>query len=824
VNPGDTISRYRIVARIGKGGMGVVYRAEDTRLRRPVALKFLPDSLDEGRKHRFLNEARAAALARHPNICPIHDIEEADGEIFLVMALIEGETISRRVSRGRILPAEAVAIATQVAAGLAAAHDLGIVHRDIKGSNLMIDAAGHVSIMDFGLALAPDAMRLTGEGASVGTPDYMSPEQAEGKDVDGRTDLWSFGVVLFEMLTGHLPFRRENKLALIHAILNDPIPEMPGVPDNLQQIVRKALARNPADRWPTARAMLRALQGEPDSEHSETETHIQTRTQTIAGAPRRGRPWSAIVAALVVLMALAGLGFYRFQGPDAPAIPAAKHIAMIPVEGDSAVANGIQDAVAAALAAQSGVTVVPAADLRTIKTVDGARKYHGVNLAIALAGKPGGEGVDFTIDLIDAVRNQPIASRPLRYDVKNPVVSRDQAVSQVFRMLNLQAPPVKPADSSAPEASSAYLEGRGYLARYDISENTDKAIVSFTRATGQDPNYALAYAGLAEAYWRKSRIAKDAKWRLLAIQNGEHAARIDPKLPMAHAVLGLAWRDSAKEAEAIQEFMRALELAPNHAEASRQLAEIYAAQGKAKEAEALYLRATQTRPTDWYGFFLLGLFYFDLDRDQEAIAALNQAKQLAADNHLVRYNLGAIHRAHGRYDEALAEIQQGLKVRSTASLYSLLGGVYFYKHRFPEAVAALETATELSPRTYQYWGNLGIYAKWAPGNEAKMEPALRRATELALKAAEANPTEHSVRANLAEYRARLGDATGALAELDRIPETVRRPLAVRFALVYELTGQRDQAIAVIRQSLRNASSLNQIKDDPDLAAVWRAVQ
>jgi serine/threonine-protein kinase len=497
---------------------------------------------------------------------------------------------------------------------------------------------------------------------------------------------------------------------------------------------------------------------------------------------------------------------------------------MIPVEGDSAVANGIQDAVSAALAAQAGVTVVPAADLRTIKTVDGARKYHGVNLAIALAGTQGGEGMDFTIDLIDAVRNRPIASRPLHYDVKNPIVSRDQAVSQVFRMLNLQAPPVKPADSAAPEASSAYLEGRGYLSRYDISENTDKAIVAFTKATGLDPNYSLAYAGLAEAYWRKALIAKDAKWRLLAIQNGEHAARIDPKLAMAHAVLGLAWRDSGKEAEAIQEFMRALELAPNHAEASRQLAEIYAAQGKTKEAEALYLRATQTRPTDWNGFFLLGLFYFDLDRDREAIAALNQAKQLAADNHLVRYNLGAIHRAHGRYDEALAEIQQGLKIRSTASLYSLLGGVYFYQHRFPEAVTALETATELSPNTYRYWGNLGIYAKWAPGNEAKTEPALRRAIELALKAADANQTDYSVRANLAEYRARLGDAKGAMAELDRIPETVRLPLAVRFALVYELTGQRDRAIAMVRQTLKNASSLNQIKDDPDLAAVWRAVQ
>ena len=189
MNPGDIISRYRIISRIGKGGMGVVYRAEDTRLERQVALKFLPhEGFSEQDKSRFMNEARAAAKARHPHICPIHDIEEANGELFLVMAFIDGETLQRKIAWRPFDSAQTIEIATQIASGLASAHSLGIIHRDIKSGNIMVDRNGHASILDFGLALAPSALRLTDAGTAVGTPSYMSPEQIEGKrSTRGRT-------------------------------------------------------------------------------------------------------------------------------------------------------------------------------------------------------------------------------------------------------------------------------------------------------------------------------------------------------------------------------------------------------------------------------------------------------------------------------------------------------------------------------------------------------------------------------------------------------------------------------------------------------------
>ena len=789
MNPGDTIGRYRIVARIGKGGMGEVYRAEDTRLQRPVALKFLPrESLTEEGRHRFLNEARAAALARHPNICPIHDIEEVDGELFIAMACLDGDTLARKIAWGPLDPAQAVDIAAQIASGLACAHSLGIVHRDIKTSNVMVDSSGHVSIMDFGLALSAEAVRVTGEGTSVGTPAYMSPEQAMGHVVDARSDLWSLGVVLFEMLTGVLPFHREHRAALIHALLTDPVPEIsslrPGVPPELQRIVAKALARNPADRWQSAAEMLAALKPRPAA--SVTQTIVSGAIAPPPSAPRLRR-WGLAIASAAILLAGAGFAVYRFRpAPAAAVLPAVRQIAILPFQasgGVDAVADGVAELLAGALSEQRDVTVVPAADLRrrNMKTPQEARRFYGANIVLSGAARPAGENVEFTVTLLDPADARPLDNRAFVYDSKNPLVSRDQAIAQVFKMMNLAAPVTARAagDTPAADAYSAYLQGRGFLERYDIPANIDKAIASFTAAVEQDPNYALAYAGLAEAYWRKTRSTHEKNWSTLANQNAERAVQLDGSLAIVHSVLGSIYLDDGRQTDAVREYQRAIELAPGNAEAPRQLAEIYNTLGRFSEAEALYRRSTTSRPTDWYGHLLLGIFYYERERYPEAEAELNQAKSLTPDNELVRVDLGAVYRMHGRYKEAVDEYRQALRIRSSAAIYSALGGVYFFQHRFPEAVASLETAIDLNSDDYRYWGNLGIYYRWAPGNEAKSAPALRKAIELAAKSAETTKSDYSVYANLAEYRARLGDA-GGRARGDRAdtryrPRSLHRP-------------------------------------------------
>jgi tetratricopeptide (TPR) repeat protein/TolB-like protein len=550
--------------------------------------------------------------------------------------------------------------------------------------------------------------------------------------------------------------------------------------------------------------------------------------------PTRTRILAIAMAAL--LAAGGGFAVYRYRGTTTPATPSAaamKQIALLPFQaGDDAsrsIADGLSEILAGALSdagRSQGLTLIAPGELvgRNVNTVDDARRVYGVDRVITGKAQRSGDKIEFTLNLLEVGTHKSVAGRTFIYDPKNPLTSRDEAVAQTAAMLNvdMHAARPSPSDTGAPNAYSSYIEGRGFLARHDLPGNLDRAVASLSAAVKQDPNYALAYAGLAEAYWRKASLTGDRQFATLAKQHAEYAVQLDGRLPIAHSVLGSVYLDAGRQQDAIREFQRAMDLAPGNADAPRRLAEVYNTMGRFNEAEELYLRSTQARPTDWYGYLLLGIFYYQRERYPEAEAALNQAKALTPDNDLVRIDLGGVYRMHGRYKEAIEEYQQALRIRSNANTYAALAGAYFYEHRFQEAVSTLETATDLDAKDYRYWGNLGIYCRWAPGNESKSAPALRHAIEMANKIAETVKSDYAVHANLAEYYARLGNARGALAEIEKIPGPARGPFTARIATVYELTGQRDKAIAVVRENLKSSASLNQIKDDPELAALWRA--
>ena len=261
---GKTISHYFVESKLGEGGMGVVYKARDQRLGRVVALKFLPPgTLDEAHRKRFIEEARSASLIQHPNICPIYDIGEVDGQLFFAMAYLEGQSLASLINGEPMQIRKATDIATQIAAGLAEAHKHGIVHRDIKSANILVTSQGHAYILDFGIALRHGETRLTREGGIAGTPSYMSPEQAQGQPVDHRSDIWSLGAVFFEMLTGRSPFRRDTEWASIHAIIYDPLPPVhhlrPEVSEELSGLITKSMEKDPANRWQSAADFETAL-------------------------------------------------------------------------------------------------------------------------------------------------------------------------------------------------------------------------------------------------------------------------------------------------------------------------------------------------------------------------------------------------------------------------------------------------------------------------------------------------------------------------------------------------------------------------------------
>ena len=315
---GRTISHYKITEKVGGGAMGVVYGAEDLRLNRPVALKFLPTSIeaDEERKRRFLLEAKAASALDHPNICTIHQIDETDdGQMFIVMSYYKGETLKSKIDRGRLPLDDALHFARQTAQGLAKARQAGIVHRDIKPANLIVTTDGVVKILDFGLALLVEETKITMPGSLLGTPAYMSPEQAQGGDVTHRTDVWSLGVVLYEMVSGKRPFKGEYQSAIIYSLLHEapaPLTDLPAaVSDELNRVINKALAKAPEERYSEVEQMLADLQGV--SKLLEGSVVVSLAAEQKPPAPKGVPAFAVAAAAAVVLLAAV---FYLSRSPQ----------------------------------------------------------------------------------------------------------------------------------------------------------------------------------------------------------------------------------------------------------------------------------------------------------------------------------------------------------------------------------------------------------------------------------------------------------------------------------------------------------------------------
>jgi serine/threonine protein kinase len=337
---GRTVSHYRVLERLGGGGMGVVFKAEDTRLNRPVALKFLPIELtsDPEAKARFLNEARAASALDHPNICTVHEIDEtADGHSFICMSFYEGETLKKRIERDPLPVSEAVRLAAQVADGLAKAHAQGILHRDIKPANVIVTADGTANIIDFGLAKLAGEAHLTRIGMAMGTASYMSPEQAQGRTVDSRTDIWSLGVLLYQMIAGELPFRGENEQAIMFGIVHEPHLPLrlirPDLPEALMAIVERCLEKHPERRFGSAAELRVALRQVLHALPSGELTTITTATPVPAHRmPAPSRRLLLVAGALAAVVALIAAGVLLRRFSAAPPLPDARHLAFMPFE------------------------------------------------------------------------------------------------------------------------------------------------------------------------------------------------------------------------------------------------------------------------------------------------------------------------------------------------------------------------------------------------------------------------------------------------------------------------------------------------------------
>ncbi|MGH7595064.1 MAG: protein kinase domain-containing protein [bacterium] len=682
---GKIISHYKILAKLGEGGMGVVYKAEDTRLKRLVALKFLPSSImaSEAEKTRFVHEAQAAAL-NHPNICTIHEIDEADGQSFIAMEFVEGQSLKEKIASGMLQVASVIDFAIQIAEGLQAAHEKKITHRDIKPANIMITSKGQAKIMDFGLAKLAGRTLLTKEGTTLGTVAYMSPEQARGEEVDHRTDIWALGVVLYETITGQLPFKGEYEQAVMYSLLNEnpePLTGLrTGVPMELERIVNKAMSKKPEERYQHVDELLVDLRS--------IEKNIASgasKRQATAAKLQRQTPIYLYggVAALLALLIGTGLYFKLQTGT-----PQAKYdsIAVLPLDNLSGdpeqeyFADGMTEALITDLAQISALKVISRTSVMQYK---GAKKplpeiAKELNVDAVVEGSVQrfGDRVKITAQLIEAVTDRHLWAKSYERELRDILALQNEVARAVADEIKVKLTPQEQARLTStrqvnPEAHEAYLKGRYYWNKR-TEEGLKKASEYFHQAIEKDPAYALAYAGLADAYALLGVFeylpSKDAYPKAKAA--AEKALDIDDMLAEAHTSLAMVrsiydWDWSTAE----REFKRAIELNPNYATAH-----------------------------DWYAVFYLTA----MERLDEAITEIKRAQELDPLSLIINSMVGWIFYLARQYDQAIEQYRKTLEMDPHfVFAHNALGSAYQQKGMYEEAIAAFLRAKTVSGDSLQ---------------------------------------------------------------------------------------------------------------------------
>ena len=842
---GRVISHYRILEKIGEGGMGVVYKAEDLKLRRIVALKFLRDrALNEEERKRFTREAQAAAALQHPNICTIFEVDEVDGQVFLAMAYVEGRTLAETLAGGPLEVDEAVDISIQLADGLTVAHRRGIVHRDIKAGNIIITEDGRPVILDFGLAQMGGETRITQTGATVGTAAYMSPEQAQGAKMDQRTDVWSLGVLLYEMTAGYLPFRGEHELSVMYNVVNEP-PESirdlrPEAPPDLERIVVKALEKEAGKRYQTAKELGADLRG---LKTRISSSGAKTRSEATILAPRvRSRREKRLTVAGLALALLALLGWLGFRDGALTSmfggIPADKHLVVLPFEnvgGDpasQALCDGIVETLTGKLTElqqfEGGLMVVPASEVRAeaVESASRAAALFGVNLAVTGSMQQSGDGLRLTANLVDAKTLRQLRSATVDFSPASSEAWQDGIVGRVVELLEIElnvkaSEALSAGGTRKPRAYQHYLSGKGYLQRFDQEGNADAAIEMLQKAIEEDPDYAPALAELSEAYWQKYNETSNQEWAQKTIAAAEEAVRKNDRLAVTHVSLGEAYRRTGRLEEAIRELEAALELDPLDSEARSALARVYFDQGRLEEAEALHKQAIELQPRQWSAHNALGVFYTNCGRGEEAIESFEQAIALTPDNPMSYRNLAGALMREGRYDRARAMLQLSIEIEPSGYAYANLGAAEFFQGRYGEAAEAFRQGVELMPNNNLLWFNLAESLRWIEGREADAEEAYRKAIELAEERVQVRPDDVAALSRIARSCAKLGNFERARVALGRIPAPARgsAPALVASIVVDELAGDRGKALGAAQRAMEGGLWSRDLDDDPELSGL-----
>ena len=844
LSSGQRFGNYEILNQLGSGGMGEVYLALDSRLKRNVALKVISSESLENTEllARFKREAGLEALLNHPNICTIYETGEVEGQTFISMEHIEGKTLQERIAGEPLELNETLEIAIQIADALDEARKKNVVHRDIKSSNIMLTRRNLVKVLDFGLAkrtggsktpassTADTESSITHGGGVRGTFAYMSPEQAYAKPVDHRSDIFSFGVVLYEMLTGRLPFTGSSVTEVVDAILHKSPPAVTRyndqVPPELVLVLNKMLEKDPENRYQSVHEVwvdLRRIKGESTSKDP----------QGIHWREQRSRHIRSVLAlpAIVILSVLAVFALFRFRGLSktqvdrAAAKPEAVSLAVLPFQyagpDPTRVYLGMlmTDGLIASLQAVQGIAVAPMNNVRDFKKEDSIAKVArglGVKWVVRGVVSAEGDGAEVTAELFSS-SGSSVWKKTL---VERPVVAIDLASKSLLEALHVDGVAARETDqlrTPSLDAYRKYLEARSLQEGWDVKNNMDQAIVLYRETLQMDPDFAAARAGLATALVTEFASKHDPALLAQASDEARRALGLDANLPEALLAFGMVQAQSGKSVEARDAFSRALELAPGDDAAYRSLADMYSNLGRNKEAREMHLKAIALRPTYWRNYYAIGTFEWQSAGNvTEARRYLEKADNLHPEGYATLVLLGNICLTRGLLADAELYYRKALERAPNNYAYSNLGLVHYYRGQYELALRNWEALLKDSPEYANYQANVADALRQM-GRKPEAEVAYGKAIRLFRGVLKTNPGDDRTIACMSMALAAVGQCQEAIKEtrdvISRHPESTE--LAGYAALTYGRCGEIDMSKQVVLNSIA-ADNVLTIRFDPDL--------
>jgi serine/threonine-protein kinase len=818
---GKTISHYKILQKIGGGGMGAVYKAEDLSLGRTVALKFIHPELitDEQHKKRFLREARAASAIEHPNIYNIFEVgETAEGRPFICMAYYGDNSLARRMDGSPFPARELFQIGFSIAQGLDCAHRNDIIHRDIKPSNVVITQEGFIKIVDFGLAKLANTTKITHSGTTVGTVRYMSPEQASGEPVDRRTDIWALGVILFELATGRSPFRGELDQAIVYSVLHDEIPPVtdlnPDIPEAGARIIARCLERDVNKRYQSAEELLADMAGMAGA-LGWGSSIAGLSVPALESRRRRVRRHRIRAAVITTVVAATALFTWWWNTREPPLYVTDVRLAVMPLDNKThpshdplvaGLSRVVYEMLDEASRHHDSMWVAWDAVVRyaNLAGANDAREAFGVNYVVTGDVQRHATGHLLLLEWRDSETMERIRTVTVPFAADAPAALADSLTGAVVALIDadLDTDDLSRLLPDVPGAIRSYLSGTGKLAGGD----TDAAIGALEQVTNRIPGFASGHHWLGWANWQGYLATGIDPMYDRSLEHLEAAASLDSAYWQPRFSLGDIHRMTGNDSLAVAAFESVLKIAPGNPLACRGLARVYRGQDRYDEAEKILQTAIDNRPDYYFPVRVLAYHFYLLDEGEQAEQLFHRSLSLAPNNAYSHNMLGVLFHERGMYTEARIRFEQAFQLLPDCHTCSNIGLMLYYEKRYRESSKYYEYALEYCDKDNpETWGNWASSLYWVDGEKERAIELFQTAIGILEEQLEDNPDNPDAIAGLIEYYAMSGDEQNARRMIARAEPYASTNAEIMYAIgdAYEIFGDRTSALRYIANSIRH---------------------